>query len=67
MVRVRHQCGRSSVSTAKTELSGLIASNKYFVLHAPRQTGKTSQLINLMHFINGQGRYRALYEAPATE
>ncbi|MBK7053250.1 MAG: hypothetical protein KBF98_11590 [Rhodoferax sp.] len=45
----------------------MIASNKYFVLHAPRQTGKTSQLINLMHFINGQGRYRALYEAPATE
>ncbi|PIZ22264.1 MAG: hypothetical protein COY49_09465, partial [Comamonadaceae bacterium CG_4_10_14_0_8_um_filter_57_29] len=31
------------------------------MLHAPRQTGKTSLLINLMHFINGQGQYRALY------
>ncbi len=43
------------------ELSSLIAARKYFILHAPRQTGKTSLLINLMHFINGQGQYRALY------
>ncbi|MCF8167251.1 MAG: AAA-like domain-containing protein [Rhodoferax sp.] len=43
------------------ELSSLIAAQKYFILHAPRQTGKTSLLINLMHFINGQGQYRALY------
>jgi len=43
------------------ELSGLIDSRKYFILHAPRQTGKTSLLINLMHFINAQGQYRALY------
>jgi len=43
------------------ELSSLIAAQKYFILHAPRQTGKTSLLINLMHFINTQGQYRALY------
>ncbi len=43
------------------ELSSLIAAQKYFILHAPRQTGKTSLLINLMHFLNGQGQYRALY------
>ena len=43
------------------ELSSLIAAQKYFILHAPRQTGKTSLLINLMHFINAQGQYRALY------
>ena len=43
------------------ELSGLIDAQKYFILHAPRQTGKTSLLINLMHFINSQGQYRALY------
>lgn len=42
-------------------LDGLIAARKYFILHAPRQTGKTSLLINLMHFINAQGHYRALY------
>ncbi len=43
------------------ELSGLIGAQKYFILHAPRQTGKTSLLINLMHFINAQAQYRALY------
>jgi hypothetical protein len=43
------------------ELSSLIEARKYFILHAPRQTGKTSLLINLMHFINAQGQYRALY------
>lgn len=43
------------------ELDGLMAAQKYFILHAPRQTGKTSLLINLMHCINAQGRYRALY------
>ncbi len=43
------------------EMSSLIAARKYFILHAPRQTGKTSLLINLMHFINAQGQYRALY------
>ncbi|MBK9443649.1 MAG: AAA-like domain-containing protein [Comamonadaceae bacterium] len=43
------------------ELSGLMAARKYFILHAPRQTGKTSLLINLMDFINAQGQYRALY------
>ena len=43
------------------ELSGLIGAQKYFILHAPRQTGKTSLLIHLMHFLNAQGQYRALY------
>ncbi|GAB4403315.1 MAG: hypothetical protein OHK0048_22050 [Rhodoferax sp.] len=33
------------------ELSGLIDARKYFVLHAPHQTGKTSLLISLMHTI----------------
>ncbi|MDO9570658.1 MAG: AAA-like domain-containing protein [Hydrogenophaga sp.] len=43
------------------ELSGLMAARKYFILHAPRQTGKTSLLINLMHHLNAEGHYRALY------
>ncbi|MGQ0709820.1 MAG: AAA-like domain-containing protein [Rhodoferax sp.] len=42
-------------------LSSLIDAQKYFILHAPRQTGKTSLLLHLMRFINAQGRYRALY------
>ena len=43
------------------EFSSLMAAQKYFILHAPRQTGKTSLLLDLMHQINAQGQYRALY------
>ncbi len=43
------------------ELSSLIAAQKYLILHAPRQTGKTSLLLDLMHRINAQDQYRALY------
>jgi hypothetical protein len=39
----------------------LIAQQRYFVLHAPRQTGKTTCLLALMAHLNEQGRYRALY------
>ena len=39
----------------------LIARQKYFLLHAPRQTGKTTCLLALMAHLNREGRYRALY------
>ncbi|WP_295588317.1 hypothetical protein [uncultured Lamprocystis sp.] len=39
----------------------LIDQKKYFLLHAPRQTGKTSCLLALMAYLNREGRYRALY------
>lgn len=39
----------------------LIRQNKYFVLHAPRQTGKTSCLIALMKFLNQSGNFQAAY------
>ncbi len=39
----------------------LIEQKKYFVLHAPRQTGKTSCLLALMAHLNQDGRYRCLY------
>ena len=39
----------------------LIQQRKYFVLHAPRQTGKTSMLLTLMHKINKEQNYRCLY------
>ena len=35
------------------ELLGLIRAKRYFVLHAPRQTGKTSALIALRDLLNG--------------
>ncbi len=43
------------------EVLRLIAQKKYFVLHAPRQTGKTSSLLALMEYLNAEGRYRCLY------
>lgn len=39
----------------------LIQQKKYFVLHAPRQVGKTSFLLALTDYLNQQGEYRALY------
>ena len=42
---------------------GLIWDKKYFVLHAPRQTGKTSALLALRDLLNGggQGDFRCVY------
>jgi hypothetical protein len=38
----------------------LIEGQHYFVLHAPRQTGKTTYIYALMQQLNKQGRYTAL-------
>ena len=43
------------------EIEMLIAEERYFVLHAPRQVGKTSYLLALMHYLNGQDTYTCLY------
>ena len=45
------------------EVLGLIHTARYFVLHAPRQTGKTSVLLALQDLLNGgaEGSYRCLY------
>ena len=42
---------------------GLIRDKKYFVLHAPRQTGKTSALLELRDLLNdgGHGDFRCVY------
>ena len=42
---------------------GLVRRKKYFVLHAPRQTGKTSALLALRDLLNGGtvGDYRCVY------
>ena len=42
-------------------IQNFINDERYFVLHAPRQTGKTMCLLALMHHLNAQGTYRALY------
>ena len=43
------------------ELLGLVRDKRYFVLHAPRQTGKTSALLALRDRLNAGGGYRCVY------
>ena len=43
------------------EVLALIRDEKYFVLHAPRQTGKTSALLALRDLLNAQDTYRCVY------
>ena len=43
------------------EMMDLIHQQKYFILHAPRQTGKTSCLLALRDYLNAQGDYIAVY------
>jgi len=43
------------------DVLSLIGQKKYFVLHAPRQTGKTSFLHSLMHYLNKEGKYTCLH------
>ena len=39
----------------------MIAEKRYFVLHAPRQTGKTSSLLALRDLLNAEGAHRCVY------
>ena len=43
------------------EVLMLIGQRKYFVMHAPRQTGKTTCLLSLRDFLNAQGEYQSIY------
>lgn len=43
------------------EMMGLIQQKKYFVLHAPRQVGKTTFLLALTEHLNQSDQYRTLY------
>jgi hypothetical protein len=44
-----------------SEIEMLLTQKKYFVLHAPRQTGKTTSMLALVDYLNAGDRYRALY------
>ncbi|MDR0370811.1 MAG: hypothetical protein LBH80_03005, partial [Prevotellaceae bacterium] len=49
---------------AATRLQGveqLIDTKKYFVIHAARQSGKTTYLKDLADRLNAEGRYYVLY------
>ena len=43
------------------EVRRFIRDKRYFVMHAPRQTGKTSALLALRDLLNADGDYRCVY------
>lgn len=45
----------------RNNLDLLIEQKKYFILHAPRQTGKTSTIKYYVEQLNAEKKYRALY------
>lgn len=56
-----HYCLPPLERVSLTEIMELIAQKKYFILHAPRQVGKTSTLLALMEYLNHGDQYRCLY------
>ncbi|MYK10121.1 MAG: ATP-binding protein, partial [Acidobacteriia bacterium] len=57
----RHYCIPPLSRIKLAEILELIAARRYFVLHAPRQTGKTSILLALQDRLNTEGEYRCVY------
>jgi hypothetical protein len=57
----RHYCLPPLERLKLNQVLPLIEQQKYFVLHAPRQTGKTSSLLALMDYLNAQGQFRCAY------
>ena len=61
MVPKRHYCIPPLSRVNLEEILELVEDMRYFVLHAPRQTGKTSTLTTLADTLNDSGRYRCVY------
>lgn len=57
----KHYCAPPLERLNLEHILSLIDQEKYFVLHAPRQTGKTTCLLALMDCLNREGKYRCLY------
>lgn len=56
-----HYCLPPMERIDSEEVNRLIDQKKYFVLHAPRQTGKTTCLLALMKMLNERGDVKCLY------
>ncbi|MDE0101095.1 MAG: ATP-binding protein [Bryobacterales bacterium] len=57
----KHYCIPPLERVDLPEILRLVQREKYFVLHAPRQTGKTSTLLALADKLNAAGDYACLY------
>ncbi|HAK96371.1 MAG TPA: hypothetical protein DCM87_15605, partial [Planctomycetes bacterium] len=56
-----HYCLPPLERIKSADVEGLIEQRKYFVLHAPRQTGKTTCLLALRDCLNARGKYHCVY------
>ncbi|MDR1607464.1 MAG: ATP-binding protein, partial [Deltaproteobacteria bacterium] len=45
----------------QSDVDEMIEGKYYFILHAPRQSGKTTYLFDIVDKINNEGQYYALY------
>ena len=63
VVAADHYCIPPLERVSLVEVLGLVRDKRYFVLHAPRQTGKTSTLLALRDLLNGgaEGDFRCVY------
>ena len=61
MVPQRHYCIPPLSRIDLEEVLELVEDMRYFVLHAPRQTGKTSTIKALADRLNAAGEYRCVY------
>ena len=61
VVEGRHYCIAPLDRLDLAEVRELIDDQQYFVLHAPRQTGKTSALLALQDLLNAEGGCRCVY------
>ena len=63
VVAADHYCIPPLERVILAEVLGLVRDKRYFVLHAPRQTGKTSVLLALRDLLNSgsEGDFRCVY------
>ena len=63
IVPEKHYCIPPLERLNRDKICGLIRNERYFILHAPRQTGKTSILLAFRDYLNSgaAGDYRCVY------
>jgi hypothetical protein len=58
---VKHYCIDPLTRIDWEDMQRLIYDKCYLVIYAPRQTGKTSMLLAMMHALNEEGHYACAY------